>query len=207
LAVRRATPEVPRVRADVRGQSFDLEFEPNIPAPPTPVARRHAERHSADRADQILMEPPAAEQDGAQRPTPDASLGARMVAGLLDLGILCVVDLLVIYFTMAIAGVGALELGLLPKAPLLAFLVLQNGGYLVGFTAGGQTLGQMALGLRVVTAADAGPLSVARALTRTVVWSLLTLPAGLGLLTAVFASDHRGLHDRLAGTRVVRASV
>ena len=36
------------------------------------------------------------------------------------------------------------DLGMLPKGPLLAFLLVQNGGYLVAFTAGGQTLGKMA---------------------------------------------------------------
>jgi uncharacterized RDD family membrane protein YckC len=34
-------------------------------------------------------------------------------------------------------------------------------------------------------------------------WLLLAVPAGLGFLT-VFSRDHRGLHDRFAGTRVVR---
>jgi uncharacterized RDD family membrane protein YckC len=36
-------------------------------------------------------------------------------------------------------------------------------------------------------------------------WLLLAIPAGLGLLSAFFDHDHRGLHDRFAGTRVVRA--
>jgi len=31
-------------------------------------------------------------------------------------------------------------------------------------------------------------------------------PAGLGLLPVLFDHDHRGLHDRFAGTRVVRAT-
>ena len=34
---------------------------------------------------------------------------------------------------------------------------------------------------------------------------VLAVPAGLGFLTAFFSRDHRGLHDRFAGTRVVRA--
>jgi len=36
------------------------------------------------------------------------------------------------------------------------------------------------------------------------VWLALAVPAGLGLLT-VLSRDHRGVHDRFAGTRVVRA--
>ena len=37
-------------------------------------------------------------------------------------------------------------------------------------------------------------------------WLVLAVPAGLGFLTALFSRDRRGLHDRFAGTRVVRAS-
>ena len=72
--------------------------------------------------------------------------------------------------------------------------------------AGGQTLGKMALGIRVVTADEAEPVGIGRSLQRTVMWMILAIPAGLGFVTALFSSDYRGLHDRLAGTRVVRAS-
>jgi uncharacterized RDD family membrane protein YckC len=40
---------------------------------------------------------------------------------------------------------------------------------------------------------------------RTIVWTALAVPAGLGLTTALFSQDRRGLHDRFSGTRVVRA--
>jgi uncharacterized RDD family membrane protein YckC len=83
---------------------------------------------------------------------------------------------------------------------------VQNGGYLVAFTAGGQTLGKMAAGIRVVPAADDAPLDLGRAFLRTLMWGVLAIPAGLGFLTALFSRDHRGLHDRFAGTRVVRAA-
>jgi len=90
---------------------------------------------------------------------------------------------------------------------LIAFLLVQNGGYLVAFTAGGQTLGKMAAGIRVVSVDAAGKdetLDVGRAFLRTLAWLVLAVPAGLGFLTAIFSRDHRGLHDRFAGTRVVR---
>jgi uncharacterized RDD family membrane protein YckC len=74
----------------------------------------------------------------------------------------------------------------------------------VAFTVGGQTLGKMAAGIRVVPADSASTLDVGRAFVRTAAWLLLAIPAGLGLLTTVFSRDRRGLHDRLAGTRVVR---
>ena len=49
------------------------------------------------------------------------------------------------------------------------------------------------------------PLDLGRAFLRTMMWGVLAVPAGLGFLTALFSRDHRGLHDRFAGTRVVRA--
>ena len=76
----------------------------------------------------------------------------------------------------------------------------------MAFTAGGQTLGKMAVGIRVVPEDDGSSLDLGRAFLRTLMWLLLAVPAGLGFVTALFRRDHRGLHDRFAGTRVVRAT-
>jgi uncharacterized RDD family membrane protein YckC len=210
LAVRRATPEVPRVRAEQpRPQSLDLQsfdltsdsldqldIDDDVPvsrigsASVTPAARAGASPWPAERP---------------ERPEP-AEVGTRLVAVIIDLVLLGIVDAIVLYFTMEICGISWQELGILPKGPLLAFLLVQNGGYLVAFTVGGQTLGKMATGIRVVATESAGTLDLGRAITRTIVWLMLAVPAGLGFLT-LFSRDHRGLHDRFAGTRVVRASV
>jgi uncharacterized RDD family membrane protein YckC len=136
----------------------------------------------------------------------DARLALRFLAAAVDGVILLVVDALIVYFTLQVCGISLFELDVLPKVPLLAFLLVQNGGYLVTFTAGGQTLGKMVVGIRVVAASDAEPLDLGRAALRTLLWAVLAIPAGLGLATAAFTSDHRALHDRLAGTRVVRAT-
>lgn len=66
----------------------------------------------------------------------------------------------------------------------------------------GQTMGKMLVGARVVTI-DGAPLSFRRALGRTFAWVLAALPLGAGLALAALP-DKRGLHDRLAGTRVER---
>jgi uncharacterized RDD family membrane protein YckC len=193
LAVRRATPEVPRLRGEPRGHNLDLDLDLPSLAPPSPVDA--IRRANADWP--ATIEP---------REPPDAPLGARFIAMVLDIVLLAAVDTIVIYFTMQICGITIWEIGILPKGPLLAFLLVQNGGYLVIFTAGGQTLGKMATGIKVVTAGSGSPLEPSRAALRTFIWVLLALPAGLGLLTALMSHDHRGLHDRLARTRVVRAS-
>ena len=198
LAVRRATPEVPRLRTEGRAHSLDLSFEADpVSGPPGLPAR-------SDRAGAPLPRTPAADPDAAPRRA--AGLGARLLAVVIDLSILATVDVLVVYFTMQLCGLTVLDFGLLPKRPLLAFLLVQNGGYLVAFTVGGQTLGKMVTGIRVVNVDETQPLDLSRAMLRTLIWLVLAIPAGLGFLTALVTSDRRGLHDRVAGTRVVRAS-
>ena len=141
---------------------------------------------------------------------PDASaapLGARLGATALDFAVLAAIDAVVVYFTMQICGLGLSDLSLLPKGPLVAFLLVQNGGYLVAFTLSGQTLGKMATGIRVISIRSNRALDLGHATVRTLLWTVLAIPAGLGFVTALFDADHRGLHDRCAGTKVVRASV
>jgi uncharacterized RDD family membrane protein YckC len=196
LAVRRATPEVPRMRAEApRANSLDLALElqdvTTVDAPVSPAVRTKSESWSSRDSE-------------PEQPAEDAAVAARFVAVVIDLMILAVVDAIVIYFTIQICGLGFDEINLLPKGPLLAFLLVQNGGYLVAFTAGGQTLGKMAAGIRVVPVSSELTLDLGRALIRTIMWIVLAVPAGLGFLTAVLSRDHRGLHDRFAGTRVVR---
>ena len=180
LAVRRATPEVPRLKAgQIRMPMLDLAVPEVEPASPAPV------------------------DDNEPQP---ATVGARVVAVAIDFLILTVVDVVVIYFTIQICGLTIEDLNILPKGPLLAFLLVQNGGYLVAFTAGGQTLGKMVAGIRVVSAERNAPLDLGHSIVRTLVWALLAVPAGLGFITALFSADRRGLHDRCAGTRVIRAT-
>ncbi|HEY7293320.1 MAG TPA: RDD family protein [Vicinamibacterales bacterium] len=197
VAVRRAGPEVARIRsAQPRAQALDWDFEEDdVHAeegqPITPAARATAA---------------AAWPSARPEPAEPAAVVSRLIAVLIDLIILAVVDFVVVYFTLRICGVTTGDISLLPAGPLVAFLVVQNGGYLAAFTAGGQTIGKMIAGIRVVATESAGgSLDFGRAVTRTIVWIMLAVPAGLGFLT-VLSRDHRGLHDRFAGTRVVRAS-
>lgn len=190
LAVRRATPEVPRVRQEQpRMQSLDLGIDEPFTAPARPriVSSKRAPDDKAVAAD-----------------VETAGMGARFLAVAIDTMILALIDTVVIYFTLEICGITFDEIGILPKGPLIAFLLVQNIGYLVAFTAGGQTLGKMATGIRVVSADPGASLDLGRAFLRESMWLVLAIPAGLGFVPALFSSDHRGLHDRFAGTRVVR---
>jgi uncharacterized RDD family membrane protein YckC len=203
LAVRRATPEPPKPRVEPPSRAAPLDLAIDLENAPTlaPAGR-------AGRSPWSARAGSANDVAGAEpvESAPNAGLFARLVAVVIDLVILATIDAAVIYFTMQICNVSLDEVAILPKGPLLAFLLVQNGGYLVTFTAGGQTLGKMAAGIRVVPAGSDRPLDLGRAFLRTLMWGLLAVPAGLGFLPALFSRDRRGLHDRFAGTRVVRAS-
>jgi uncharacterized RDD family membrane protein YckC len=135
-----------------------------------------------------------------------AGIGARLGATAVDGLVLLAIDAVVVYLTMQICGVTLADARLLPRGPLLTFLVAQNLGYFVVFTAGGQTLGKMATGIRVVSTSDHVPPDFGHSTLRTLVWAVLAVPAGLGFVTALPGRERRGLHDLCAGTKVVRVS-
>jgi uncharacterized RDD family membrane protein YckC len=131
-------------------------------------------------------------------------LGARAAAAAIDVAILGAIDVLVLYATLRVTGLPVAEAARLPLVPFLAFLAVLNGGYLVGFvTAAGQTIGQMALGHRVVTE-DGGRVPLAQAVVRAAAVAVSVLPLGLGCLPLLADPGNPALHDRVSATRVVR---
>ncbi len=78
------------------------------------------------------------------------------------------------------------------------------GAYLVYcWVRGGQTLAMKAWRLRLVTV-DGGPVGLPRAMVRYVAAVAGTLPFAAGFLWALLDRDRQCLHDRIAGTRLVR---
>jgi len=197
LAVRR-TPDSPRLQVVSRAVRA-VEREPAL--------EFETARATLDRED---LEPVAAPP--APRASTKKSLDApvtlsgpltRMVAAAIDHVLLLAIDAGVIYFTLRISGLTMNEWGALPVLPLLAFLLLLKLAYFSAFTAvGGQTIGKMALRIRVVSE-DNGAIDGNLALKRTVVSAVSTAFLGLGLLPAFFDPERRAFHDRVARTRVV----
>ena len=109
----------------------------------------------------------------------------------------------VVYFASRAAQVTLA--GLLPSWPYLAGYLAALGliyaGYFTGTT--GQTLGKIALGLRVVDTAGQPP-GYLRASLRAAAGAIGVLLAGSGLLTVLMDPARRALHDRLLDTRVVK---
>ena len=182
LSVRRPTPRLPRRRS---GHDRVL-------------SRAASDLLAADRGIGGVTEP--AHPPGLRPAEP----GRRIAAGIADLLLLGAVDGLVVALTARLLGIPAAAAAGMPWLPLGAFLVLLNLASVVTLTAlGGQTLGKMAAGVRVVSL-DGAPVTTSRAMVRTVLSVLSLLPAGLGFV-GLLARSRRAGHDWLAGTRVVLA--
>ena len=188
LAVRRATGDVPRHRPrttrPVRAETLQLEADPPEPA--------HVSRTLTSDTVALLLQTP--------------SLGARIGAGAIDTSVLAALDVAILYLTLRVAGLQNTidDVRVLPVIPFVGFLALLAFAYVAAFTvAGGQTIGKMLLSLRVI-GDDGQPIDAAGSMLRAAGCMLIPITFGLSYVPVLVTSDHRALHDRLAGTRVVR---
>ncbi len=161
------------------------------------------------RADPSTAATSAGSDAAAQQGLTAASAFARIGAGLVDVIIMGSIDVAVVYLTLRLSELQFDDVLVLPMIPLVAFLLMLNGGYLVLFTAaGGQTIGKMATGIRVVPQDSRSALSrvpFGSAVVRAAAYLVSLLPAGLGFVPILFSTDGRTIHDRLSHTRVVKA--
>jgi uncharacterized RDD family membrane protein YckC len=192
LAVRR-TPDAPRFRSVPRPAQHQL---------PAPALQFSEEPLDVVTAPVEVVHPVRPASIGQTTGDPSRP-GARFIAAVVDHAILLGIDLGVVYFTVRMAGLSISEWNVIPVVPMLTFLGLLEIAYFYAFTAvGGQTIGKMAVGTCVI-ADDGGAVDAARAMRRTCAGVLSVLLLGLGFAPALFG-NRRTLHDRLAGTRVVR---
>jgi uncharacterized RDD family membrane protein YckC len=196
LSVRRSTPTPPPRRAnrpEVDEPVLDLGIVDSPPAPPSPPAMWSAIREPVHPSPETRAE--------------TAPVGVRLVAAIVDNVLLLTIGLIVLYLTLKICELPVSRLNAIPPIPFIAFLLLIAGGYFTLFTAaGGQTIGKMAAGIRVVPMnEDSARVPLGQSVLRAVAYGMSMLPAGLGLVPALTGADRRTFHDRLADTRVVKA--
>ena len=78
--------------------------------------------------------------------------------------------------------------------------------YVIGFwTWRGQTLGKMAMGVKIVKT-DGSPIGIGRAILRYIGYLVSTIIIFIGYLMIAWDSKKQGLHDKIAGTYVVKTS-
>ncbi|HEY7796100.1 MAG TPA: RDD family protein [Gaiellaceae bacterium] len=139
-----------------------------------------------------------------------ASWGRRLAAVALD-GLILAGAVL---FAVALAGVSPSELNDLlvegDTAVLLALFVLPEAFYeTVMIGSRNQTLGKMAVGIKVVGADDRAPIGYARAfrrwLTTATLWALFTVPGIVDHLWPLRDRRNQTFHDKFARSVVVRA--
>jgi len=206
LSVRR-TPELSRSRSASRPRAIDtgltLEFAEEAPVEVLIKSEPPAPLRSEQAAPPIELPVAAPSRPAAAVTGSTASLGSRTLAAAIDHTILLGIDAIVFYSTLRMTALTADEWRALPALPLLAFLVFMKLAYFAAFTAmGGQTIGKMAAGIRVV-ADEHLVMDPSRAITRTLTGAVSLATLGLGLIPALIGPDRRALHDRVAHTHVV----
>lgn len=193
----------PRSPLSVRRGAADA---PRVVPPPSAAGLAERESRARRQAESAAAASALAAAEGESDETADPSSPSwpRLLAVAIDAAILGALDLAVIYFTLQVTGLDAAHASRLPKVPLVAFLLLLDFGYLVGFTtAAGQTIGKMVAGIQVV-ADRTLRVPLGQAIIRAASVGLTILSLGVGYLPALIGRDRRALHDRLSGTRVLR---
>lgn len=213
--------DLPLFTERVADDQAPLVTPPAVPRPPLSV-RRTGPGHRGRRAEpeELPLElAPAdsdphesgADGDAAGIGDGTAGLARRAIAGIIDVTVLGAIHASVVYLTLRLLELDTGQWRVLPIVPLAAFLLLLCGGYFVLFTAaGGQTIGKMLAGIRVVAAGSIdgeGPtrVSFAMAVMRAVACLGSVASLGAGFLPVFFSPDRRAFHDRVAETRVVSA--
>lgn len=138
---------------------------------------------------------------------PAASLGSRMVSGLIDVTVTAIL-LVVIIFTFTLAALqtdGALLHVALIGTMVTVFLVVPTT---VETLTRGKSLGKLAMGLRTVRD-DAGPISFQHAFVRSLVGfvEIYAFSGAPAFFSALLSSRGKRLGDFAAGTYVVRERV
>jgi uncharacterized RDD family membrane protein YckC len=142
-----------------------------------------------------------------------AGFGQRVGAFLIDFVIIVVVFVVAVAIAEStrpaatfddpytrISGFGRLLL-LLARVGTIAYYIVLEG------RPEGQTLGKMAVGIRVVRRNNGAPLGYGLATGRLFARLADTFTLGLGLLWAAWDPMHQTFHDKIAGTLVVKSSV
>ncbi len=143
-----------------------------------------------------------------------AAFGARVMAFLLDLCILACLHLGIfllagnlavpffLYDFLTIFKAVFVLLVIFWVSPLfvaMAYFVLFH-------TFGGQTIGKMIMGIRVVSTSNVD-LSPGTSFLRWVGYLVSCVPFGAGFYWSIFDKDHCAWHDRIAGTHVVASEM
>lgn len=126
-----------------------------------------------------------------------ATAGQRIVANLIDSAVLTVVFGLIFALVFNSDNLGSLSiLNLVLFAIPLAYYGILNGQ--------GQTVGKMAMKIKVVDEATGAPIGFGRGVVRYLMYVLMNAAIYIGDIMWLAHPEHRGWHDKVAKTSVIR---
>jgi uncharacterized RDD family membrane protein YckC len=144
---------------------------------------------------------------GSEQTVAVIGIGPRLLAGVLDsvlVGVLSIIVAIIAGLTGELLGMFSANISAWGAFfTAVSGLVFSLAYYVYSWTNGGQTLAQILLGLKVVTA-DGAPPSLSKAILRYVGFVVSALALSLGFLWVTFDGKRQGWHDKIAGTYVVR---
>lgn len=191
-----------------------------LPAIPVAAPRREASRPPARLTTPPVAGPRSVPPRPAAGPTGTASLAApiaeagfapRLVAGVIDFAIVAAIQALLLapvaqHWWARELPANPADVPFLPIFVSLAMVpvaILLGAAYYAFFWGmKGATPGKRAVGLMVVAEDGTTPLGLSRATLRVLGYIASALLLGIGFLMIAFGGT--ALHDRIAGTRVVR---
>lgn len=139
------------------------------------------------------QQPPTTSYPAGGPSGPRASFGRRLVAYLIDVTIIGILSGIVYAISKPLGNV----------AGILVYLV-----YFTFFdgSARGQTVGMMALGIRVIDFRSGEPIGFGRGFIRWLGRVVSTIPCFLGYFWSIWDKEKQGWHDKIATTVVVPVS-
>ena len=138
---------------------------------------------------------------------PKGGFGVRVAAFLLDGVIVSLTQYVVVSALLRLTGLGDAYPSPDPLAEIISHLfglTLMVAYYVFFIGYSGQTIGKMALKLKVIRT-DGTPVGYGRAFLREIVGKFLSgLLLGIGYLMVLFDRQKQGLHDKIADTYVIK---
>jgi uncharacterized RDD family membrane protein YckC len=136
--------------------------------------------------------PPPAESYSSGPSGPRSSFWRRLGAALID-GLVLLIPNIIVYLIVKDSG---------GRQGLTTLLSIIYGTALEG-SARGQTVGKMALGIRVYDFRQGGSIGYGRALIRQIVKIISAIPIFLGYFWMIWDKEKQAWHDKAAGDVVV----
>ena len=182
-------------------QTAEASFDEGFAAPPPPIS----EESVSEPAYESLPAYPDAES------LPKGGFWIRFAAVFVDVIILLIVQGIFGFFVGMGVGMGSvMRGGISDEGQLLSGIIIFFVNILIGmayhiFFVGwrGQTPGKMALKLKIIQT-NGEEMTYGRAFLRWVGYSISGLTLGIGYLMVAFTKQKQGLHDKIAGTYVIR---